>query len=173
MTGGIEHPILQARTCGWAFALALLVSAPHVARAESDPCSLAYRDGSKQAEADECKGSAMAGGPNAEFGYALLLWSGHDRASDRKSALEWFRRSARQGHYLAQISLGRFLSDATVDPQLRNPVEAYAWWIAAGATDSAMKLLTALNTADANAAESLGSEYRAKYAKQQPPVDGP
>jgi len=115
----------------------------------------------------------MAGGPNAEFGYALILWSGNDRPSDRKSALEWFRKSARQGHSLAQVSLGRFLSHPTLDAQLRNPVEAYAWWIAAGATNAATKLFATLSTTDASAAKSLGSEYKAKYGKQRPPIDGP
>ena len=153
--------------------LVLLTSAPHFAHAESDPCYIAYGDASKHAEADRCKAGAIAGGPNAEFGYALILWSGHDRPSDRRSALEWFRKSARHGHYLAQISLGRFLSDATLDPELRNPVEAYAWWTAAGATNSAVKLLATLSTSDASAAKVLAGEYKAKYARQRPPPEGP
>ena len=60
--------------------------------------------------------------------------------------------SARQGHYLAQISLGRFLAERTIEPKLRNPIEAYAWWTAAGATKSAAKLLATFSQSDANAA---------------------
>lgn len=66
-----------------------------------------------------------------------------------------FRMSARQGHYLAQISLGRFLAETTLEPKLRNPIEAYAWWIAAGATKSANKLLATFSQSDANAAKQL------------------
>jgi TPR repeat protein len=165
--------MLRSRAHSQALLFVLLTSALHLAQGESDPCYIAYGDGSKQTEAERCKAQASAGGPNAEFGYALLLWSGHDRPSDRRSALEWFRKSARQGHYLAQISLGRFLSDATLDPELRNPVEAYAWWVAAGATTSAIKVLATLSTSDASAAKLLGSEYKAKYAKQRPPTEGP
>ena len=154
------------------FLFVILTSVSYFAHSESDPCDLAYWDGAKNAEAETCKSQAEAGGPNAEFKYALILWSGHDRPPDRRSALEWFRRSARQRHYLAQTVLGRLLSDAAVEPKLRNPVEAYAWWIAAGATKSAKQLLSTLNTSDASAAKALGSEYKTKYAKERPPSDG-
>ena len=173
MIGSTERLMLRTRAHCRVLLFVLLTSAPHMVHGESDPCYIAYSDASKHTEADRCKARAIAGGPNAEFGYALILWSGQDRPSDRRSALEWFRKSARQGHYLAQISLGRFLSDATVDPELRNPVEAYAWWVAAGATNSAMKVLATLSTSDASAAKLLGSEYKAKYAKQRPPSEGP
>ena len=164
---------IVATVRGQVFLFLILVSVSYFARSESDPCHLAYWDGSKSAEAETCKALAAAGGPNAEFKYGLILWSGHDRPSDRTSAVEWFRRSARQGHYLAQTMLGRFLSDVAVEPKLRNPVEAYAWWIAAGATKSAKQLLSTLNASDASAAKELGSEYKAKYTKHRPPSDGP
>jgi TPR repeat protein len=53
-----------------------------------------------------------------------------------KAALDWFRKSARQGHYLAQTMLGMALSNPSLEKELRNPVEAYAWFIAAGADRS-------------------------------------
>jgi len=46
--------------------------------------------------------------------------------------LEWIRKSARQGNFVAQISLGGLLKHKDVEPELRNPVEAYAWLVAAG-----------------------------------------
>jgi TPR repeat protein len=150
----------------------LCVSAPSLARASSDPCFTGYWDGSSQ-DVDACATLAKAGGPNAEFGYALILWSGHDRPEDHKAALDWFRMSARQGHALAQITLGRFLSDPNLEQELRNPVEGYAWWFAAGATSSANKLLATLSQSDAGVAKKLGDEFKAKYGRQRPTPTGP
>lgn len=150
----------------------LSVSAPPVEGASTDPCLTGYRVGSNQ-DVDACAALAKAGGPNAEFGYALILWSGNNRPEDHKAALDWFRMSARQGHYLAQIVLGQFLSDSHVEQELRNPVEAYAWWTAAGATGHAATLLATLSRSDAKLAEHLGKEYKAKYARQRPEVTGP
>lgn len=151
----------------------LLASGPYAAYGAPDLCQAAYWDSSQHVDLDACIARAKAGGPNAEFGYAMILWSGHGRPSDHKTALTWLRKSARQGHYLAQITLGRFLSDRDVEPGLRNPIEAYAWWFAAGATQEAKKLLVTLNGTDARAAEQLGNAYRAKYAQKRPAVDGP
>lgn len=156
----------------WVFALLLLASAPPMARANSDPCHSGYWSGSKQ-DVNACATLAKAGGPNAEFAYALILWSGHNRPEDHKAALHWFRKSARQGYYLAQISLGRFLSDPSTGTELRNPIEAYAWWTAAGATSSASQLLATLSPSDARRAKQLGKQYKANYARQRPPSTGP
>jgi TPR repeat protein len=101
----------------------LLIAA--LAHAADNGCKAAYDDGTRSGDVARCEAAARAGGPNAEFEYGLLLWSGHDGATDKKSALDWFRLSARQGHYLAQVMLGKMLSDTTVDANLRNPVEGY------------------------------------------------
>jgi TPR repeat protein len=146
--------------------------APHIARAESDSCSKGYSNGSKQ-DVEACAALAGAGGPNAEFGYALILWSGNNRASDHKAALEWFRKSARQGHLLAQICLGKFLGHPDVEPELRNPVEAYAWWIAAGATKSAATLIATLSRTDSAVARRLGDDYKTRYSQTRPLPGGP
>ncbi len=92
-----------------------LVLATALAHAGDNGCKAAYDDGTQSADVARCEAAARAGGPNAEFGYGLLLWSGHDGVLDKKSALDWFRLSARQGHYLAQIMLGKMLSDTRVD----------------------------------------------------------
>lgn len=155
----------------WVFALLLLAFASPSIPANSDPCHTGYWSGSTQ-DVSACARLARSGGPNAEFGYALILWSGHKRPENRKAALYWFRKSARQGHHLAQAALGRFLSDPSVAPELRDPVEAYAWWTAAGATSSAAKLLATLSPSDARRATELGEEYKAKYAHQRPPITG-
>jgi TPR repeat protein len=149
-----------------------LVLATTLAHATDNGCKAAYDDGTRSADVARCEAAAKAGGANAEFGYGLLLWSGHDGTIDKKSALEWFRMSARQGHYLAQIMLGKMLSDTRVDPKLRNPVEGYAWFVAAGATKAAGKVMAALNTTEAKAAGGLGHEYRAKYGVTRPSADG-
>jgi TPR repeat protein len=149
----------------------LLLSAT-LAYAADNGCKAAYDDGRRSADVARCEAAARAGGPNAEFEYGLLLWSGHNGATDKKSALDWFRLSARQGHYLAQIMLGKMLSDTTVDANLRNPVEGYGWYMAAGAPKAAGKVIATLSTTDARAAEVLGREYRAKYGEKRPAWDG-
>jgi len=150
----------------------VLVLATTLAHAADNGCQAAYRDGTRSADVARCQAAAKAGGPNAEFGYGLLLWSGHDGINDKKSALDWFRMSARQGTYLAQIMLGKMLSDTRVDASLRNPVEGYAWFMAAGAAKAAGKVMAALNSTEARAAEGLGREYQAKYGETRPAVDG-
>lgn len=149
-----------------------LVLAAALADAADNGCKAAYDNGTCSADVARCEAAARAGGPNAQFGYGLLLWSGHDGVLDRKSALDWFRLSARQGHYLAQIMLGKTLSDTRVDADLRNPVEGYAWFMAAGAPKAAGKVMATLSSAEARAAEVLGHEYRAKYGEMRPTWDG-
>jgi TPR repeat protein len=149
-----------------------LVLATTLAHAADNGCKAAYDDGTRSADVARCEVAAKAGGANAEFGYGLLLWSGHDGVNDKKSALDWFRMSARQGHYLAQIMLGKMLSDTRVDANLRNPVEGYAWFMAAGAPKAAGKVMATLNTTEARAAEVLGREYQAKYGETRPASDG-
>jgi TPR repeat protein len=145
-----------------------LVLSAALAHAADNGCKAAYDDGTRSADVARCEAAARAGGPNAEFEYGLVLWSGHTGIIDKKSALDWFRLSARQGHYLAQIMLGKMLSDARIDAPLRNPVEGYAWFIAADAPKAAEKVMASLNTDEARAAEVLGREYRAKYGETRP-----
>ena len=149
-----------------------LVLATALAHAADNGCKAAYDDGRRSADLARCEAAARAGGPNAEFGYGLILWSGHDGVIDKKSALDWFRISARQGHYLAQIMLGKMLSDTRVDANIRNPVEGYAWFMAAGAPKAAGKVIATLSTTEARAAEVLGREYKAKYGEKRPASDG-
>ncbi len=143
-----------------------------LAHAADNGCKAAYDDGTRIVDVAKCEAAARAGGPNAEFEYGLLLWSGHDGTIDKKSALDWFRLSARQGHYLAQIMLGKMLNDSGVDANLRNPVEGYAWFIAADAPKAAWKVIATLSATEAQAAELLGREYRAKYGRTRPAWDG-
>jgi len=149
-----------------------LVLTTTLAHARDNGCKAAYDDGTRSADVARCAAAAKAGGPNAEFGYGLLLWSGHDGILDKKSALDWFRMAARQGHYAAQIMLGKMLSDTRIDASLRNPVEGYAWFMAAGAAKAAGKVLAALNAHEARAAEDLGREYRSKYGEMRPAPNG-
>lgn len=149
-----------------------LVLAMGLAHAADNGCKSAYDNGTRSADVARCEAAARAGGPNAEFGYGLILWSGHDSVLDKKAALDWFRLSARQGHYLAQIMLGKMLSDTRVDANLRNPVEGYAWFMAADSPKAAGRVMATLTTTEARAAEVLGREYRAKYGETRPALDG-
>ena len=143
--------------------LAILVSSSGHASTVRDQCDAAYWDGNRHQELSACQSAAVAGDADAQFQYGLILWSGHDRASDHKAALDWLRRSARQGHLLAQVSLGRFLSDERVEAALRNPTEAYAWLISAGELDAASRLKGSFTQAQAQEASQLAAEYRSKY----------
>jgi hypothetical protein len=149
-----------------------LVLATALSHAADTGCKAAYDDSTRGADVARCEAAARAAVPNAEFGYGLLLWSGHDGAIDKISALDRFRLSARQAHYLAQIMLGKMLSDTRVDANLRNPVEGYAWYVAADAPRAAGKVMVTLSTAEAQAAEVLGREYKAKYGGTRPASDG-
>jgi hypothetical protein len=68
--------------------------------------------------------------------------------------------------------LGKMLSDSRVDANLRNPVEGYAWFMAAGAPKAAGTVMATLNATEARAAEVLGREYQAKYGETRPASDG-
>jgi hypothetical protein len=142
-----------------------------LAHAADNGCKAAYDDGTRSADVAHCEAAARAGGPNAEFGYGLLLWSGHNGVLDKESALDWFRLSARQGHYLSQIMLGKMLSDTRVDANLRNPVEGYAWFMAAGAPKAAGRVMATLSTNEARTAKVHGRDYRTKYGETRPSAD--
>ena len=136
-----------------------------VAASSDDPCHDAYWDGSKLEDLSKCKTAAEAGDAAAEFGYGLILWSGHDREEDHKGAVEWFTKSARQGHRLAQIMLGAIFSRKEFPIELRNPVEGYAWFVTAGDTEAAGRVKSQLTQAQYEQAKQLAAEYRAKYAR--------
>ena len=143
-------------------AVALLAAVSAVARA-GDVCSDAYLDATRIASAQECRKGAESGNTESQFGYGLILWSGHGRPAQQKEALDWFRRAARQGHPLAQVMLGRMLSDPEVPAELRNPIEGYAWWVVAGERDAARALRSRLSVAEVAQAEQLAREFEAAY----------
>lgn len=150
-----------------AFIFVLILSSAW-AFASDDSCSVAYSHADSSSELHACEAAANAGVANAEFGYGLILWSGANRQHDHRAALDWFRKSARQGHQLAQSSLGFFLADKDVEGDLRNPVEAYAWRITAGGRKSAAKLRATFDEREAREADRLAAEYSAKYGKPHP-----
>jgi TPR repeat protein len=149
-----------------AFLVTLAIAAVPAFAAE-DHCHAGYWDGTKRDAIARCEADAKAGDAHAQFGFALILWSGHDRHPDHRAALDWFRLSARQGNLLAQVFLGHVLSDREVEADLRNPVEAYAWFIAAGETKAAAKLRATLSASDGRSADQLASEYRMKYGEKR------
>ena len=118
-------------------------------------------------EARACEAAANAGNADAEFQYGLILWSGDRPVHDRHAALEWIRKSARQGNFVAQITLGGLLKRDDVEPELRNPVEAYAWLVAAGDEQGAHKLRATFNEAEIASADQTASDYKTKYAPLQ------
>jgi TPR repeat protein len=137
-----------------------------------DPCYAAYWDGSKQRELALCLEAANTGDPDAEFQYGLILWSGHDQETNHQAALNWFRKSAQQGHYLSQISLGQFLSHKDTELELKNLVEAYAWFRVAGASNAAGELRSQLTQRQTEDAERLALEFRAQIVKKSPSYPG-
>jgi len=149
-------------------ALVFLCSIPAVAFSSDDPCRVAYLHAEKSSEARACETAANAGDTDAEFQYGLMLWSGVDQpVHDRHAALEWIRKSARQGHLVAQISLGGLLNHKDVEPELRKPVEAYAWLVISGDEQGARRVRATLNQPDMDAADRMATDYKAKYAPLQ------
>jgi TPR repeat protein len=145
----------------------LLCSIPGLTYSSDDPCRITYLHADKTSEARACEAAANAGNADAEFQYGLVLWSGDRPVHDRHAALEWIRKSARQGNFVAQITLGGLLKRDDVEPELRNPVEAYAWLVVAGDEQGAHKLRATFNESDAATADRMASDYKTKYAPLQ------
>lgn len=127
-----------------------------------DSCHDAYWNSTAAASLVECRASADSGNAQSQFGYALVLWSGHGEIEDRNEALKWFRSAARQGHTLSRVVLGRFLSSDEVAPELRNRAEGYAWWVVAGESGAAADLRKKLSADEVKRGEHLVQEFRGK-----------
>lgn len=145
--------------------LLLVCSGSSHALSSHDLCFAAYHHADKTSELASCKEAANAGDADAELQYGLILWSGVDQPThDHRAALEWMRKSARQGNYVAQISLGGLLEHKGVEPDLRNTVEAYAWLVTAGDEKGARRLRATFNQQEAAQADGLASDYKSKYS---------
>lgn len=145
-------------------AMLLLYLIPGLAFSSDDPCRVAYLHADKTAELQACEAAAKAGDAKAELGYGLILWSGDQQVHDQRAALEWMRKSARQGNYVAQIGLVGLLKHKGVEAELRDPLEAYAWAVTAGDEKSAQRLRATFNQQEAARADELAAEYRSKYS---------
>lgn len=134
----------------------------------ADDCSKAYEDWNDVAAFKRCEAAASAGDAEAEFGYGLLLWSGPPASVDRRLALDWLRKSAQQGHWLAQNFLGGVLQRPELEASLRNRAEAYAWFVTARAPKSAARLRAHMSSAELRDGERLAAEFGAKYPVKVP-----
>ena len=128
-----------------------------------DPCSVAYWDNAKTSELTACETSAKTGRADSGFGYGLILFSGHDRTSDRAFGLDWFRKSARQGRPLARGILCSVLTRDQIGKDLTNPLEAYAWCSISGSPKRASEIKAGMTALEAKDAERMASDYLAKY----------
>jgi hypothetical protein len=137
----------------------------HVA---ADGCSQAYSNWSDSAAFKRCQTAANMGGAEAEFGYGLLRWSGPPAAVDRRDALDWLRKSARQGHWLAQTFLGGVLQHPELESGLRNRAEAYAWLVTARASKAAAELRGKMSDDEIRDADRLAAEFGTKYPVNMP-----
>jgi TPR repeat protein len=129
---------------------------------------VAYRDNAKTSELVACETSAKTGDADSEFGYGLILFSGHDRTNDRASGLDWFRKGARQGQPLARAILCSVLTRDQIGKGLTNPLEAYAWCSISGSAKRASEIKEGMTAPEAEDAERLASEYLAKYGHNRP-----
>ena len=145
------------------FVLGIAISFMCDTSSADDSCSAAYDSATNIADFEQCRALASAGEKSGQFGYALILFAGHDREPNRAEALEWFRRAARQGHLLAQIALADLLSRPDLDPGLRNDVEAYAWRSSLGLDHQASELWKTFSPEQQELAKSLAEEFKAKY----------
>jgi len=128
-----------------------------------DVCTDAYRARSAETEA-QCFKLASSGDLDAEFGYGLVLLGGHGRESQPRESLKWLRLAAEHGHLLARVMLGRLLSDGEMlAPELRNPVEGYAWWVIAGEREAALTLSATLSGEQRVEAQRTAVDFQSKY----------
>jgi len=144
---------------------------PTVTAEPKDACDRAYWDWNNSAALMRCKIAAEAGGADSEFGYGLVLWSGPPGSVNRSASLDWFRESARQGHWLAQTFLGGVLQHPELDASLRNRPEAYAWLVTARATKSAAELRTKMSKDEISEGDRLAAEFSTKYPVKIPNQD--
>jgi TPR repeat protein len=121
-------------------------------------CDKAYWDASLVIEEKKCCKNAELGNDDAQFGYGLILLSGHNRVSKPKEAIEWIKNSAKQGNHLAQTLLGRMLSDSRFGIPLNFP-EAYAWWAVSNNSKSANELWFRLTLEQQEKAIELAKKY--------------
>ena len=140
--------------------------------ASAGPCDIAYWDAMVTAIYPECQAAAVAGDPEAQFGYAQILWSGHGHETHREQAIEWYRKAAKQGHRFAQLALGRFLSDER-SPVVRNPIEAYAWYAVLDERTAMQRVASTLSGPALEKALVLASEYIASYRRASPEPNQP
>jgi len=145
-----------------------LLSSASLAASTDGPCSVAYWDSAKTSELVACETAAKTGDADSEFGFGLILFSGHDRTNDRASGLDWFRKSARQGHPLARGILCTVLTRDQIGKGLTNPLGAYAWCSITGAEKRASEIKAGMTAIEAADAERLASEYLAKYGHNKP-----
>jgi hypothetical protein len=129
-------------------------------------CDIAFDDGKDQVNFEVCRSQAESGDKNSQFGYAQILMFGVGREHHPEKSLDWYRQSARQNHLLAQVMLGRMLSDKEFGVALNEP-EAYAWWSASKQVDSAAKLWSRLSKKQQLKAKVLAEEYVANYASSK------
>jgi len=129
-------------------------------------CRLALDDDKDQVSFEACKVQAEGGNRSAQFEYAQILMFGTGREHHAEEALAWYRRSARQGHLLAQVILGRILSDQKSGVALDEP-EAYAWWSVSKQAEAAAQLWSRLSKEQQLKAKSLADEYIANYSSRK------
>jgi TPR repeat protein len=137
-----------------------------------DDCDKAYWDWKDSAALQRCEIAANSGSAEAQWGYGLILWSGPPQGVNHTAALDWLRKSARQGYWFAQVFLGGVLQHRELSANLRNRPEAFAWLIAAGATQGAARLRAHLSEAEIREADRLASEFVAKYPAKRPAQSG-
>jgi hypothetical protein len=148
--------------------LALILCWVPLVASAADPCGIAYQHADKLSELKACKANADAGDADAQLQYGLIIWSGVDQPThDHRVALEWIRKSARQGYLTAQIALGAFLPLKDLEWESGNQIEGYAWLMTAGDEQGAHKLRATFNKTDAATADRMAAEFKSKYVPLQ------
>lgn len=111
--------------------LVLLAISPFAHSA--DACAgAAHANGEATTALRKCRSAAESGNAESQYAYGSVLSNGQGRFANQAEALEWLRRSARQAHLRARVTLGRFLTSDDLAAPLRIRAEGYAWWVVAG-----------------------------------------
>ena len=113
-----------------------------------------------------CKSQAEAGDVKAQFQYGLWLIRVPEKYRNISEGINWLRISAKNGHRLAAVTLGVFLSHEELDPTLVDYVEAYAWFAVANETEAMQRLSGKLTETELARAKLLAKEYVTKYQRK-------
>lgn len=119
----------------------------------------------------KCKVFAHGGDPEGEFYFASILMDSGLDAYNPTEAIIWFKKAAFQKHAYAQLALAVFQSGDDFPVEIRDLVDAYAWFATINPypQNEDLKYLEKSMTRDEiHKAKFLAHQYQQLYTSHHP-----